>query len=133
VTFDQPSDGVSFGRALELGRLARLAEATDLPEANWFAPAGPKKAREAIQRLRPLLEQVRTQSAALRGVFKREVLTLDLETLCMRFGSTYRGVFRWFNSDYRRDRRNLKSMTRSGRLRREEVSRLQTRSNGSVP
>ncbi len=125
TAFDQPSGAISLGRGLELGQLACLAETTDLPEADWFAPSGLKKAREAIRRLRPLLESVRTLGAALRGVFKRDVLTLDLETLCVRFKSTYRGVFRWFKSDYRRDRRALKAVTRSGRVHREEVARLQ--------
>jgi very-short-patch-repair endonuclease len=124
TAFDQPNGAISFGRALELGRLACLADTTDLPEADWFAPSGLKKAREAIHRLRPLLETVRTQGAALKEVFKRDVLALDLETLCVRFKSTYRGVFRWFNADYRRDRRALKLVTRSGRVHREEVARL---------
>ncbi len=124
TAFDQPSGTISFGRALGLGRLAGLADATDLPEADWFAPTPLKKAREAIQRLRPLLERARTLGEALKEVFRREVLTLDLETLCVRFRSTYRSVFRWFNSEYRRDRRALKSVTRSGRLRREELARL---------
>ncbi len=124
TAFDQPSGAIAFSRALQLGQLACLAETTDLPEADWFTPSGLKKARETIQRIRPLLEKVRTQGSALRGVFKREVLGLDLETLCVRFKSTYRGVFRWFKSDYRRDRRTLKAVTRSGRVHREEVARL---------
>jgi hypothetical protein len=124
TAFDQPKGTISFGRALELGRLAGFAHATDRPEAHWFTPADLEKARDAIQHLRPLLASVRTLADALNVVFKREVLTLDLETLCVRFGSSYRSVFRWFNPEYRRDRRALKSVIRSGRVHREELARL---------
>jgi very-short-patch-repair endonuclease len=124
TAFDQPAGTSSFGRALELGRLAGLADTTDLPEADWFTPGGLRKAREAIQQLRPLLARVRTLGEAVKVVFNREVLRLDLQTLCVRFESTYRSVFRWFNSEYRRDRRALKLVTRSGRVRTKELACL---------
>lgn len=122
--FNQRAGGISFNRAMELARLAQLAEETNLPEADWLAPAGLRKAREAIHRLHPHLEKVRALEASLKGIFTRDVLALDLETLCVRFQSTYRGALRWFNTDYRKDRRALRSVSRSGRLRREELARL---------
>jgi len=125
AAFEQPPETISFSRALELARLANHAAATDLPEADWFTLAGLSRARDAIQRLRPLLARVRTLREDLSMLFKREVLSLDLQTLCVRFQSTYRSVFRWLNSDYRRDRRALKLVTRSGRVRRQELARLQ--------
>lgn len=124
AAFEIKASSVSFKRACELARLALLVECSDRPEDDWFAPSGLRKARGAVQRLRPLLQSVKERDSSLRAVFKRDVLGLDLETLCVRFGSTYRGLFRWFNAEYRRDRRALRAVTRSGGLRRDEIERL---------
>lgn len=122
--FGQPAETISFERTVVLAELASLADRPHRPERDWFAPSGLRRAREAAARMRPLLESVRGREAALRTCFKPEVLQLDLETLCVRFGSTYRGLFRWLNSDFRRDRKALIAVTRSGKLRREEIDRL---------
>jgi very-short-patch-repair endonuclease len=115
---------VSLKRTWELAQLAYLSREDDLPEAQWLAPGGLVRARAAVVRLRPLLAATRSLEAEVRPAFKRTVVGLDLEALCVRFKGAYRSPFRWFNSEFRRDRRALREVTQSGRLGRSELELL---------
>ena len=122
--FDVASNELSAQRTTELAALVDLASRRDLPEPSWFVPAGLTGAEVALEKLRPLAEQLRREAESLSDTFSPDVLDLDLESLCLRFEEVYRGWFVWLNADYRRDRNLLKGVTRSGRLRRKELEFL---------
>ena len=122
--FDVPANELSAEQTNALASLAALAAQRDLPETSWFLPAGLSAVEAAVETLRPLAEQLRSVSESLSDVFSADVLELDLESLCVRFEDVYRGWFLWLNAEYRRDRKLLKGVTRSGRVRQAELDRL---------
>lgn len=122
--FDVSADELTAEQAHCLASLAVLAEQRDLPEPDWFLPGGVPTVEAALQTLGPLAEQLGCEADSLADMFLPEVLELDLESLCVRFEQVYRGWFVGLNADFRRDRKLLKAVTRSGRVRQAELDRL---------
>src|SRR5262249_46078651 len=87
AAFELGVEDVSFDRALELARLASLANSADRPESGWLTPDGTRRAQETIHQLRSLLGQVAARGEMPKLMFTHDVLTLDLEMLCVRFES----------------------------------------------
>jgi very-short-patch-repair endonuclease len=118
-----PTENLSLARSLELAELGALAGVPNAPESRWLDPAAQTALDQAAQTLGQLLEEFRGRRDELRGVFRDEVLALDLAGLNARFTKVYRGV-RKLSRAYREDKRILAACTITGRIDDEVRARL---------
>ncbi|MBM4397672.1 MAG: DUF3320 domain-containing protein [Deltaproteobacteria bacterium] len=80
-------------------------------------------ARHAAHVLGEAVARVQAAEASLREVFRRDVLDLDLEGLCVRFDTVHRGLGK-LRLAFWRDRAAVARCALSGRARNAERSRL---------
>ncbi len=118
------SHEVTLHRAQEILELALLARAPNLPDPSWLRATTLGNLQQAASVLRSLVTEYRQRRAALQEVFTEVVLTLDLETLCVRFETVHKGLGR-LKSAYRADKRLLATATRTGKVSRAAIARLQ--------
>ena len=106
-----------------LADLGKLASSESPPEPNWFYGDRLRMARASVSALEPLVTEWRDCAENLRHAFKRDALELELAGLRQRFQALHRGV-RKLSSQYRRDKRELASVTVIGAVTKEVIERL---------
>jgi REase_MTES_1575/Protein of unknown function (DUF4011)/Protein of unknown function (DUF3320)/AAA domain len=121
--FGLPAVELTVDRAVELAELGALSVVPTRPEADWLSPAGVAAAQEARDVLRPLVDALKEQRAALGQTFTDEVLELDLDGLITRFDSVHRGLGK-LRGSYRTDKRAVALVTRGGKASAELISLL---------
>lgn len=119
-----PAGTISPARARAWCSIVGLGSKLNQPEAIWLTAAGWDAASAAAEALTQPFGEVRKLEAELRLVFTRDVLELDLETLCYRFASAYTGFGKFFKRQFHADTRLLRSTTRSGEFRKTELDAL---------
>src|SRR5262245_38581219 len=89
-------------------RLANLCQTDNPPERTWVHdPAALDTARKLIVANRPAFTECRTRRAKLLEIYKETFFELDLERIATGYEGPYQSWLRFFNGQYRRDRRAL--------------------------
>jgi hypothetical protein len=113
--FGLPVRGITLSRARQLAELGLLVGHAALPEPEWINPAVVGAVDRAAKMLQPLCISFRERQAQLGKVFKDDILTLDLETLCERFASVHSGLGK-LRRQYRIDKQTLAGVARVGKV-----------------
>lgn len=119
-----PDSGMSSARASTYAQLAGLGTATARPEAAWLNPSVQNAVLESMRVLGPLVELVRQREQMMRQTFTDDVLALDLPALHVRFRDTHKGL-RKFSGQARADKKLLKSVTKTGKVDKDVLARLE--------
>lgn len=106
-----------------LADLGKLAGSDSPPEPKWLHGDRLRMARAAVSALEPLVTEWHQRAMDLEDTFKRDALDLELAGLRQRFRALHRGM-RKLSSQYRRDKRELASVTVIGAMTNEVVERL---------
>jgi hypothetical protein len=106
---------VSPGEVRLLLRLANLCQAEAPPERRWLTdPAVREQVRGLLGSARPRFDEFHHTKAELRKRYKEEFFQLDLTYLEQRFAGPYRSWLRFFNMQFRRDRRAISRRSVAG-------------------
>ena len=108
---------------MTLADLGELAGSESPPESDWFGGDRLRKARAAVSALEPLVTEWRQRAEDLKDTFKRSALDLELAGMRQRFQALHRGI-RKLGSQYRRDKRELASVTLIGAATNEVIESL---------
>lgn len=114
----------SFARAIEVARLASLADAPNPPAASWLTSSDVSAVEQDAAMLRPLVEEFSRLEQALGGVFTRSVLQLPLAELNTRFLTEHHG-FGKLSSRYRADRQTLRAVSPNAKFGKAMVDSLE--------
>jgi very-short-patch-repair endonuclease len=108
---------------LELASAARAADAPVRPESTWVSAPVLARVREAIEILRPLQERFELQHRELAETFTDELYELDMPTVRARIVET-KGLDK-LRKPYREAKAQLRSVTRTGRVDRRVLDRVE--------
>ncbi len=110
-------------RARDLLEIASVAAEPAKPDATWLTAGGLPAARTALEALRPIVTDIRAALSRVNELFDERVLALDAGSLRLRFVEVHRGLGK-LRPAYWRDKHTLRSCTKSGRVRRQDIDGL---------
>jgi hypothetical protein len=115
-----PRTAPELRRLLELGS---LVFSPHKPSGAWLDAAKLPEVRVAVDALEPLVDKVKVSLASVETLFNAAILDIDGEGLQVRFDQVHHG-FGKLRLAYWRDKRTVRELSKSGKVRREERSGL---------
>src|SRR5205807_185578 len=98
-------------------RLANLCQTDNPPERTWVHdPAALEAARTLIGANKPAFADYRARRAKLMETYNESFFELELERIAAGYAGPYQSWLRFFNGQYRRDRRSIARRSRDGML-----------------
>jgi very-short-patch-repair endonuclease len=91
-----------------LQRLANLCAADSAPEKSWLAdPQALANAQASIEANRPAFANYHATRARLLQSYTEQLFELELDRIAEGYAGPYKSFWRFFNMQYRRDRRSI--------------------------
>ncbi|MCS7045310.1 MAG: DUF4011 domain-containing protein [Gemmataceae bacterium] len=98
-------------------RLTHLCHSEYPPERAWLTDPSHRNAAQAvILAARPEFTKYRTARQRLLAIYTEGFFDLELDRIAAGYAGPYQSWFRWFNGQYRRDRRSLVRRSRTHTL-----------------
>ncbi len=123
AAFGLSSGPMNVGRSREIAQLGLLTASAHAPEAAWLNPLVLQVLQEAERVLQTLVEEFQQRRDDLLELFTDEVLSRDLEGLCVRFSTVHTGLHK-LGGAYRADKKAVAACTRSQKCGAAEIARL---------
>jgi very-short-patch-repair endonuclease len=100
-----------------LVRLANLCASENAPEKSWVVdPEANNQAKELIEANQAVLTRYHAARNKLLLTYDETLFDLELDRIAAGFAGPYRSIFRFFNMQYRRDRRSIVRRTAEDKL-----------------
>jgi very-short-patch-repair endonuclease len=89
-------------------RLANLCASENAPEKHWVLdPQALANAQQLVESDRPVFVNYHATRAKLLETYTEQLFELELDRIAAGFAGPYKSFWRFFNMDYRRDRRAI--------------------------
>jgi len=100
----------------QLSRMALLCFAEDKPEPQWFDARYLEQVQEIVEKTKLQYQEYNLLKSRLEETYSDGIYELDLDELITRYSGPYQSGFKFFNSTYRRDQKQIAKITNEGKV-----------------